>query len=199
MTSDKEERSTPELEIQSHPLTSIVVESQSEPTSVVVESQSDPVNHEISSVTSNVQQTPWPTENLDQEAEWVKVYGFTTGNTNFVLGILEQYCGPILKHFPGNQNSNWMHVLFQVRSDAEKALNLNGKVIGNNIVIGVQPVIPTTRDELNRAFETQKYVLFQQPKSTPPNSTTTPGQPAVPIASPIIYKSRKCFHFMYGC
>ncbi|KAF2323461.1 hypothetical protein GH714_035574 [Hevea brasiliensis] len=65
-----------------------------------------------------------PAGNLDEE-EWVTVYGFSPGDTNLVLREFER-CGLILKHVPGPRDANWMHILYQSRSDAQKALSKNG-------------------------------------------------------------------------
>ncbi|XP_038987616.1 nuclear pore complex protein NUP35-like [Phoenix dactylifera] len=90
-----------------------------------------------------------PNGGLNEE-EWVTVFGFSPGDTNFVLREFEK-CGPVLKHVPGPRDANWMHILFQNPYDARKALGKNGTQINSVLMIGVKPV-----DPMQRQFLTEK-------------------------------------------
>ncbi|KAL8602010.1 hypothetical protein ACOMHN_008501 [Nucella lapillus] len=66
---------------------------------------------------------------------WVTVFGFPPGATSFILQQFSQY-GNILKHVPSAEG-NWMHVHYQSKLQAKKALSKNGKVYGGRMMIGV--------------------------------------------------------------
>lgn len=97
-----------------------------------------------------------PASNLD-ENEWVTVYGFLPGDTNVVLREFEK-CGVILKHVPGPRVANWIHILYQNRSDAQKALSKNGMQINGVLIIGVKPVDPTQHQALNERLHNQGFL-----------------------------------------
>ncbi|KAK7098326.1 nucleoporin NUP35-like isoform X2 [Littorina saxatilis] len=70
---------------------------------------------------------------------WVTIFGFPPGATSFILQQFSQY-GNILKHIPSAEG-NWMHVHYQSKLQAKKALSKNGKVYGGRMMIGVLPCI----------------------------------------------------------
>ncbi|KAL7140133.1 hypothetical protein ABFS83_09G101500 [Erythranthe nasuta] len=110
-----------------------------------------------------------PLGNLDEE-EWVTVYGFSPGDTNLVLREFEK-CGVILKHVPGPRDANWMHILYQNRSDAHKALSKNGMEINGVLIIGVKLVDPMQRQALNERLNNQGFMtLPPAPSSRNPES-----------------------------
>ncbi|XP_010487485.1 PREDICTED: nuclear pore complex protein NUP35 [Camelina sativa] len=111
-----------------------------------------------------VQRQIIPTGNLDEE-EWVTVYGFSPGDTNLVLREFEK-CGMILKHVPGPSNANWMHILYQNRSDAHKALNKGGMMINGVVIVGVKPVDPIQKQALNERLNNQGFTPLPPPLST---------------------------------
>ncbi|GAV77553.1 Nup35_RRM domain-containing protein [Cephalotus follicularis] len=97
-----------------------------------------------------------PVGNLDEE-EWVTVYGFSLVDTNLILREFEK-CGVILKHVPGPRDANWMHILYQNRSDAQKALSKSGKQINGVLIVGVKPVDSVQRQALNERLNTQGFM-----------------------------------------
>ncbi|KAK6148824.1 hypothetical protein DH2020_016349 [Rehmannia glutinosa] len=99
-----------------------------------------------------------PVGNLDEE-EWVTVYGFSPADTNLVSREFEK-CGVILKHVPGPRDANWMHILYQNRSDAQKALGKNGTVINGVLIIGVKPVDPMQRQALNERLSNNGFMTL---------------------------------------
>nr|AAL49847.1 unknown protein [Arabidopsis thaliana] len=111
-----------------------------------------------------VQRQIIPTGNLDEE-EWVTVYGFSPGDTNLVLREFEK-CGMVLKHVPGPRNANWMHILYQNRSDAHKALNKAGMMINGVVIVGVKPVDPIQKQALNERLNNQGFMPLPPPSST---------------------------------
>ncbi|XP_076471223.1 nucleoporin NUP35-like isoform X2 [Babylonia areolata] len=70
---------------------------------------------------------------------WVTVFGFPPGAISFILQQFSQY-GNILKHV-ASAEGNWMHVHYQSKLQAKKALSKNGKVYGGRMMIGVLPCI----------------------------------------------------------
>ncbi|GMQ08558.1 hypothetical protein CsSME_00052231 [Camellia sinensis var. sinensis] len=105
------------------------------------------------------------------EEEWVTVYGFSPGDTNFVLREFEK-CGVILKHVPGPRGANWIHILYQNRSDAQKALSKNGMQINGALIVGVKLVDPGQHQVLNERLNNQGFMtstLAPLGKSSEPN------------------------------
>lgn len=105
-----------------------------------------------------------PAGNLDEE-EWVTVYGFSPGDTNLVLREFEK-CGVILKHVPGPRDANWIHILYQNRSDAQKALSKNGMQINGVLIVGVKPLDPMQRQGLNERLNNQGFMTLPPPASS---------------------------------
>nr|GEV39390.1 nuclear pore complex protein NUP35-like [Tanacetum cinerariifolium] len=100
------------------------------------------------------------------EEEWVTVYGFSPGDTNLVIREFEK-CGVILKHIPGPRDSNWMHILYQSRFDAQKALSKNGMQLNGALIIGVKPVDPMLRQSLSNRPHNHGFMPL------PPQATST--------------------------
>ncbi|KAA8540370.1 hypothetical protein F0562_024711 [Nyssa sinensis] len=105
-----------------------------------------------------LQRNSLPVGNLDEE-EWVTVYGFSPGDTNLVLREFEK-CGVVLKHVPGPRDANWIHILYQNRSDAQKALNKNGMQINGVLIVGVKLVDPIQRQALNERLNNQGFMPY---------------------------------------
>ncbi|KAK1662790.1 hypothetical protein QYE76_050949 [Lolium multiflorum] len=87
------------------------------------------------------------TGRVDEE-EWVTVFGFLPGDTNLVLREFEK-CGIVLRHVLGPRDANWMHILYQSRRDAQKALAKHGQQLNSVLIIGVKQVDPWQRQYLN--------------------------------------------------
>ncbi|CAK7356740.1 unnamed protein product [Dovyalis caffra] len=159
-----------------------------------------------------MQRNSLPAGNLDEE-EWVTVYGFAPGDTNLVLREFEK-CGVILKHVPGPREANWMHILYQSRSDAQKALSKNGVHINGVLIVGVKLVDPMQRQALNERLNTQGFMTLPPPSSTRTpesntsrasprpyylqNGSTSARQAGGAIASPAKSMVSKIFDVMFG-
>ncbi|XP_008326039.1 nucleoporin NUP35 [Cynoglossus semilaevis] len=76
-------------------------------------------------------------DQLDQT--WVTVFGFPPAAASYILLQFAQY-GNILKHKMGSPG-NWMHLQYQSKLQARKALSKDGKVFGDAIMVGVKPCI----------------------------------------------------------
>lgn len=79
---------------------------------------------------------------------WVTVFGFPPAAVSFVLQQFSQY-GNILKHVIST-DGNWMHLHYQSKIQAKKALSKNGKVLGNSIMVGVTPCIDKKVMEIDK-------------------------------------------------
>lgn len=69
----------------------------------------------------------------------VTVFGFPPAAASFILQQFSQY-GTVEKHEIHN-NGNWLHVKYQTKIQAKKALSKNGKIFARSIMIGVLPCI----------------------------------------------------------
>uniref|UniRef100_H3D1Y0 Nucleoporin NUP53 n=1 Tax=Tetraodon nigroviridis TaxID=99883 RepID=H3D1Y0_TETNG len=76
-------------------------------------------------------------DRLDQS--WVTVFGFPPASASYILLQFAQY-GNILKHTMASPG-NWMHLQYQSKLQARKALSKDGKVFGDTIMVGVKPCI----------------------------------------------------------
>ncbi|KAK8935527.1 hypothetical protein KSP39_PZI013111 [Platanthera zijinensis] len=116
-------------------------------------------------VRPEMQRNSLPMGALDEE-EWVTVYGFAPGDTNLVLREFEK-CGAVLKHIPGPGDANWMHILYQNRYDAQRALGKNGAQINSVLIVGVKPVDPCQRQYLSVTLNSSNHASFPAPSFAP--------------------------------
>ncbi|KAG2728988.1 hypothetical protein I3843_01G224600 [Carya illinoinensis] len=126
-----------------------------------------------------IQRNSVPVGNLNEE-EWVTIYGFPPADTNLVLREFEK-CGVILKHIPGPRDANWMHVLYQNRFDAQKALSKNGMQINGVLIVGVKTLDPMQRRTLDERLSNQGFMTLPPPppsaKSSDLNTLRSPTRP----------------------
>lgn len=78
-----------------------------------------------------------PDDELDET--WITIYGFPSAAKSFILQQFSQY-GNIVRHNVAT-DGNWLHVKYQSKLQAKKALSKNGKVFGSSIMVGVRPCI----------------------------------------------------------
>ncbi|KAI3923340.1 hypothetical protein MKW98_026933 [Papaver atlanticum] len=88
-----------------------------------------------------------PAENPDEEV-WVTVYGCTNENKESVLQEFGK-CGVILD-YDHSGRGNWVHILFQNQTEAQKALSKSGKQIKKDLIVGVNSVDSIQKLALNR-------------------------------------------------
>ncbi|KAJ8788641.1 hypothetical protein J1605_005372 [Eschrichtius robustus] len=103
---------------------------------------------------------------------WVTVFGFPQASASYILLQFAQY-GNILKHVMSN-TGNWMHIRYQSKLQARKALSKDGRIFGESIMIGVKPCIDkSVMENSDRCALSSPSVAF-----TPPIKTLgTPTQP----------------------
>ncbi|NWQ61256.1 NUP35 protein, partial [Neopipo cinnamomea] len=102
---------------------------------------------------------------------WVTVFGFPQASASYILLQFAQY-GNILKHVMSN-TGNWMHIRYQSKLQARKALSKDGRIFGESIMIGVKPCIDkSVMENSERSSASSMSSVF-----TPPTkSTGTPVQ-----------------------
>jgi len=79
------------------------------------------------------------------DEKWVTVFGFPPSTVSYILRQFQNY-GDILQY--KTEGSNFMHIQFQTKLQAQKALGKNGKDFGRNLKIGVIPYTPTETEEV---------------------------------------------------
>ncbi|OCT61223.1 hypothetical protein XELAEV_18047247mg [Xenopus laevis] len=107
---------------------------------------------------------------------WVTVYGFPQASASYILLQFAQY-GNIIKHVMSN-NGNWMHIQYQSKLQARKALSKDGRIFGESIMIGVKPCIDKSVMEAYEKVTTPSVSsVFTPPVKcigTPTQSAGTP-------------------------
>ncbi|KAJ8416919.1 hypothetical protein AAFF_G00327970 [Aldrovandia affinis] len=102
---------------------------------------------------------------------WVTVFGFPPASASYILLQFAQY-GNILRHVMSN-TGNWMHIHYQSKLQARKALSKDGKVFGEAIMVGVKPCIDKNVMEKNP----NKGSASSGAEVTPVKANGTPMQP----------------------
>jgi nuclear pore complex protein Nup53 len=79
---------------------------------------------------------------------WVTVFGFPPSASSYVVSEFSSFGTILQTSIP--PSANWMHLKFQTRLQAAKALAKNGTILGSSIMVGVAPVTdPSVLDNLN--------------------------------------------------
>lgn len=104
-------------------------------------------------------------DQLDQT--WVTVFGFPPASASYILLQFAQY-GNILKHTMASPG-NWMHLQYQSKLQARKALSKDGKVFGDAIMVGVKPCIDKSvmdsSEAISSPLSTPSAILPSTPRS----------------------------------
>ncbi|XP_076347236.1 nucleoporin NUP35-like [Tachypleus tridentatus] len=72
----------------------------------------------------------------DELETWVTVFGFPVASASYILQQFSLY-GTVVEH-KVSPCGNWMHIKYQSKLQAKKALSKNGKVFGESIMVGVK-------------------------------------------------------------
>ncbi|XP_068101474.1 nucleoporin NUP35 [Hyperolius riggenbachi] len=116
---------------------------------------------------------------------WVTVYGFPQASASYILLQFAQY-GNIIKHVMSN-TGNWMHVQYQSKLQARKALSKDGKIFGDCIMIGVKPCIDKSiMESCEKTSVTSINSVFTPPiknVGTPTQPQSTPRSTMRPLAA----------------
>lgn len=115
-------------------------------------------------------------DQLDQT--WVTVFGFPPASASYILLQFAQY-GNVLRHSMASPG-NWMHLQYQSRLQARKALSKDGKVFGDAIMVGVKPCIDKSVMESSDAVSSPLSSPFINSSS---NLPSTPRSALRPLSS----------------
>ncbi|KAL7882298.1 hypothetical protein AOLI_G00091470 [Acnodon oligacanthus] len=114
---------------------------------------------------------------------WVTVFGFPPASASYILLQFAQY-GNILKHVMSNAG-NWMHIQYQSKLQARKALSKDGKIFGEAIMIGVKPCIDKSVMESSEKCGSSSGVFTPPVRAhtTPVQSVSTPRSAMRPLSA----------------
>ncbi|XP_063400373.1 nucleoporin NUP35-like [Mytilus trossulus] len=121
---------------------------------------------------------------------WITVFGFPPAAASFILQQFSQY-GNIVKHVIATEG-NWMHLHYQSKLQAKKALSKNGRMFAGNIMVGVTPCIDKSvmEDKENPSFSgTPVLGLMDTPVTSKGTPGTSKGTPIRPLTA--AYKSAR--------
>ncbi|XP_067891676.1 nucleoporin NUP35 isoform X2 [Heterodontus francisci] len=135
--------------------------------------QADPFYTQGESLTSD--------DHLDDT--WITVFGFPPASASYILLQFAQY-GNILKHVMSN-NGNWMHLQYQSKLQARKALSKDGKIFGEAIMVGVKPCIDKSVMETFDRGRGSLFSVFSPPVSTVGTPIQSPSTPRTTAMRPL--------------
>uniref|UniRef100_A0A336MHE2 Nucleoporin NUP53 n=1 Tax=Culicoides sonorensis TaxID=179676 RepID=A0A336MHE2_CULSO len=102
---------------------------------------------------------------------WITVFGFPPTSIATILSHFAQF-GTIVDKIFSSQNGNWMHLRFSSRIECDKALNFNGKIIANSLMIGVVPCNDPSIIQRDGAMEDRENLTKMRPLSKVTYETT---------------------------
>ncbi|NP_001079756.1 nucleoporin 35kDa L homeolog [Xenopus laevis] len=115
---------------------------------------------------------------------WVTVFGFPQASASYILLQFAQY-GNIIKHVMSN-NGNWMHIQYQSKLQARKALSKDGRIFGESIMIGVKPCIDKSVMEATEKVSTPSVSsVFTPPVKSIRTPTQSVGTPRAASMRPL--------------
>ncbi|CAG2244616.1 NUP35 [Mytilus edulis] len=148
----------------------------------------------LSGLSSSIMENMNDTESLTSEdildETWITVFGFPPAAASFILQQFSQY-GNIVKHVIATEG-NWMHLHYQSKLQAKKALSKNGRMFAGNIMVGVTPCIDKSvmEDKENPSFSgTPVLGLMDTPVTSKGTPGTSKGTPIRPLTA--AYKSAR--------
>ncbi|XP_041923614.1 nucleoporin NUP35 isoform X2 [Alosa pseudoharengus] len=115
---------------------------------------------------------------------WVTVFGFPPASASYILLQFAQY-GNVLKHVMSN-TGNWMHIQYQSKLQARKALSKDGRIFGEAIMIGVKPCIDKNVMEGSAERGSSSASVFSTPakaNGTPSHPVSTPRSAMRPLSA----------------
>eukprot|EP01024_Parvocaulis_polyphysoides_P003913 TRINITY_DN11017_c0_g1_i1.p1 TRINITY_DN11017_c0_g1~~TRINITY_DN11017_c0_g1_i1.p1 ORF type:complete len:231 (-),score=29.46 TRINITY_DN11017_c0_g1_i1:54-746(-) len=118
------------------------------------------VNTGQQSVSQGIQKIP-VMDQLEMQEPWVTVYGIERQDLPVVFEELSK-CGTIVRYgnFGASERSNWIHVEFENKFSAQKALQKSGVCLDNNgrqFLMGVKPVSEEHKAMINGNSTDQQY------------------------------------------
>lgn len=129
--------------------------------------------------------------------QWITVFGFPSNAASVVLACFANYGTIVDKRFP--TQGNWVHLKYNSPVEASKALSLNGKLISNNVMIGVSLYQCKEGDKENANTSLNmpiKVRSLRQSFVSPQNSNTVLSPENVPHKSTGIVT--KAMEYVFG-
>ncbi|XP_048389825.1 nucleoporin NUP35 isoform X3 [Stegostoma tigrinum] len=142
--------------------------------------QADPFYTQGESLTSD--------DHLDDT--WITVFGFPPASASYILLQFAQY-GNILKHVMSN-SGNWMHIQYQSKLQARKALSKDGKIFGEAIMVGVKPCIDKSVMETADRSNGTLFSVFSPTVSIPGTTVQSPSTPRTTTMRPLAAAYKAC-------
>lgn len=137
---------------------------------------------------------------------WVTVFGFPPQQTSLVLKQFSQF-GTILTYCVAGGNGNWVHINYKTLLEAKRALSRNGRVVCNNMMLGVLPCKISPCNELDQALLEGKQKSIASPAITCRKTLPSRNLTAINSSSPQVndltpHKSNvmitKAMDFLFG-
>ncbi|XP_072435155.1 nucleoporin NUP35 [Chiloscyllium punctatum] len=142
--------------------------------------QADPFYTQGESLTSD--------DHLDDT--WITVFGFPPASASYILLQFAQY-GNILKHVMSN-NGNWMHIQYQSKLQARKALSKDGKIFGEAIMVGVKPCIDKCVMETSDRANGTLFSVLSPTINTLGTTVQSPSTPRTTTMRPLAAAYKAC-------
>jgi len=126
---------------------------------------------------------PTGAEAPELQDTWVTVFGFDQAELPLVLREFQK-CGDVVRfdNFAQGSSVNWIHLQYQTKYGAQRALLKNGEQLSSRLIVGVKPLDQRHKQTLSQ----QPDYLLEPPKPRPgpvlPARThRIGGAPAAPV------------------
>uniref|UniRef100_A0A182MGD3 Nucleoporin NUP35 n=1 Tax=Anopheles culicifacies TaxID=139723 RepID=A0A182MGD3_9DIPT len=131
-----------------------------------------------------------------KSCNWITVFGFPQNAASKILSHFIGIGTIVDKQAPSPQNGNWVHLRYSSRLECDRALNYNGRIISQGLMIGVQycndPAIVGKENEGNENDATQAVASPEKPlwrvRSLMNMSYTAMQDPQAVVSTPSVQK-----------
>lgn len=125
---------------------------------------------------------PAPLNGYNNTNFWVTIFGFPPTAVTTILSHFSQ-CGSILEKVCSS--GNWIHLRFSSRLECDKALLYNGKIICNNLMVGVSKCTDeSVIDKENYGGAQQREVNVSRIRSLTQAAYKSAQEPTEVVLSP---------------
>lgn len=114
------------------------------------------------------QQQQTQVQQAAKSANWITVFGFPANAASKILSHFIGIGTIVDKQAPSPQNGNWVHLRYSSRLECDRALNYNGRIISQGLMIGVQYCNdPAIVGKENEGIENETTALSSSPQDKP--------------------------------
>lgn len=140
-----------------------------------------------------------PSQQQDYDDVWVTVYGFSQQDAPLVLQEFHR-CGDIINWGNyGQPQANYMHIQFQNKYAAQRALARNGELLTSNLIIGVKALDPRHRRAIETyAAEPDSPLQMFRPKLVPERPYKIELSAGQQVPKPSSSMLSKVFEYVLG-